>query len=754
MAARTRAYWVIALLVCLFVAAGATLSRLRVDNTPNEYAPADSATVKLDEDLRRQFPRDWGLVLLFRSENPYRSQFLSRLHALTQRLALDPRIERVLSPTTLDHISGTEDGFAVEPLIDPAGLGSGDPEQRRKRVLGDPFAPGLVASPDGHGLALIVRSKELHDSLERLRLYNSVLDSIHESGLDGSLVATAGEIALDVAELKSVLRDSAVFVPITTAAGLVLLWFLFRRRVAIVLAIVAISFNVTIAIAAIAIWNRPLTLVTAMAPPLVAALTIAALIHLYNAIYSASARGLAGADRMSAALAELRRPAWYTSITTAAGLFSLGLSPIPPIQTFGFASGIAALAIYPLTIWALPALLIVWDRKPWPGRGRVGASLDFVVSRSAKLALRRPVWVTGIVLALLAAGSPLLMKVQAETDVYRFFRDSHWLTRSTNAVERDLAGIWMLEIVFDGPGRDALKDPERLKALKDFQNWLDGLPDVDRTYGMTDIVEQMNWAFHGEDQQFRRLPDDRRLLSQYLFIYDGRDLYELVDRDFQRTRMTANLKVHGATAIQGVIRQIEAHLQDHPVADLHWQIGGRAKLFAEQQDRLVTGQIRSLGLALVLMFGLMLLLWRSVSAAVLCMIPNVSPIILIFIAMGALDIRLDMATAMIASVAVGIAVDDTIHVYEGFSRQRARGVRVFAALIRTYNRAGRAVAATTTILSAQFLLLMFSAFVPTEQFGLLTSIGLVAALLFDLLLLPALIVLFYGRRTARVQGGR
>jgi hypothetical protein len=127
------------------------------------------------------------------------------------------------------------------------------------------------------------------------------------------------------------------------------------------------------------------------------------------------------------------------------------------------------------------------------------------------------------------------------------------------------------------------------------------------------------------------------------------------------------------------------------------------------------------------------------------MIPNLSPILLIFIVMGTFGIWLDMATAMIASVAVGIAVDDTIHAYHGFRHRLAQGINPVMALARSYREAGRAIVVTTIILSAQFLILTSSDFVPTRNFGLLTTIGLLAALLFDLLLLPALLIVLHGR---------
>jgi hypothetical protein len=378
-------------------------------------------------------------------------------------------------------------------------------------------------------------------------------------------------------------------------------------------------------------------------------------------------------------------------------------------------------------------------------RGSLGL-IDRMVRAIARASIRRAGWVVGGTFVLMGVGLPWLFQVHAETDLYRFFGPKHPLIESTRLVEQKLTGVSTLELYLVAPGRDALKDSRRLEAIRRLQRWLGSLPQVDRTMSMAEVVEEMNWAFHGEDPKYRRIPANSRLISQYLFVYDGRDLYDLVDHEFQSTRITVNLKVDGATQIQDVIGRIRAHLRTHPVADLHVDIGGLGRLFADQEDLLITGQVRSLWSALVLIFLFFLLLWRSAKAAILCMIPNIAPVVLIFIMMGVLGIWLDMATAMIASIAIGIAVDDTIHIYHSFMGHRAQGAGVVLALLRTYRQAGRAVVATTVILCAQFLLLTSSAFVPTDEFGLLTSVGLMSALVFDLMLLPAMLVLL--RRTS------
>jgi predicted RND superfamily exporter protein len=293
---------------------------------------------------------------------------------------------------------------------------------------------------------------------------------------------------------------------------------------------------------------------------------------------------------------------------------------------------------------------------------------------------------------------------------------------------------------------DVLTQPRTLNQIKKFQLWLKQQPEVDKTVSVVDFIEEMNWGFHSQEDSFLTIPDDSNLISQYLFIYDGEDMFDFIDEDYQQARVAMNVNVHGANQISDLMARIEKYLAENPLKNTEWNITGAGRLFADQETLLIEGQILSLGGALLIIFALMLALWRSMRDTLICMIPNLSPIVLIFIIMGSFGIWLDMATAMIASVAVGIAIDDTIHIYHGFIDRVKQGVHPVFALARTYHQAGRAVMTTTIILCSQFLLLLASAFVPMGHFGVLTSVGLLAALIFDLLLLPALLTLIFRQK--------
>ena len=733
-------------IVCLLVVTIlpiALLPGLNINNAPKTYLPSDAPSVLFDEQVRETFPDDEVFILLFEGVALFSDGFLNAYHDLGESLAEHNLIDDVISLTRQDHISGSDDGFLVEPLIDVNHLDKSRPPARLEHVLSDRFAKNSLVADDGSAVAMIIIPQALNDSIRHLALEKEILSTIKEHQLDGYVSVMAGEIATDVAQMRTILRDNMIFIPATVITGLLLIWWLFRRAIAVIVTGVATGAVVSSTIAFYILFEQPFNSIASIIPPLLSALTIAALIHLFNALHYASMRGLAGKQRVNAALAEIRQPALFSALTTSAGLASLGLSPIPPISVFGLTAAIGVLLIYLIVIHLLPPIFGRFDIREWPSRRSGLALMDKIVKTLFHFGIRYPLVIVIAFVLSLALTVPYIAKVQVETNIQEFFAPTHPLRVATNHIEEKLIGTTPLEIIFSSEQTDKLIQPETLNYLRNLQDWLEKQPEIDRTVSVGDFVEQMNWGFHAQKDDYLTIPDDPNLISQYLFIYDGEDMFDFIDADYQQARVTMNTNVHGANEISDLMERIEQFLDGNPLTNVKWNITGAGRLFADQETLLIKGQLYSLGGALLLIFLLMLALWRSFRDTLICMIPNLSPVLLIFIIMGWFGIWLDMATAMIASVAVGIAIDDTIHIYHGFIHRVRKGINPVFALARTYHQAGRAVMTTTIILCSQFLLLLASAFVPMGHFGVLTSVGLLAALVFDLLLLPALLILIF-----------
>ncbi len=722
------------------------LPSLVLNNAPEVYYSGDSPAVQLRDQLRREFPSDEALTVVFQGPDLYSRNVMTRLDQLSTALGRHPLVDRVISVTTMERVSGSEDGFAVEPLIDARRLRTDDPAALRARVLSDRFAPGLLASRDGTVLAMVVRPRPLDTSADRLALKVAVALAINEAGLRGHYAGDAGPVTIDVAQLESVMQDTLRFVPLTVVVGLGLLFWVVGRVRPVVIGGVAMSTVVLPVVAGIAASGQPYTMASAILPSLLAAYTLATLMHLYAGVQRAQGAGLTRGAAVDRALGETLKPGLYNVLTTGAGLLSLVFVPIPPIQLFGVAGALGTVLVFLTVFLLVPPFLARWDNRRWPQHGSAMGRFGRIAARLTLAGMRRPKLTVAVALLLLAAAFPLAREVRVESDVLTFFAPEHAVNRHVKLVESQLAGVTTLEISLAGGGIDSLQNVQTLRAVRDLQRWIEGLGEVDRASSMVDLVEEMHWAMNGEKPAFRDLPPSDRLLRQYLLIYDGEDLYEAVNRDFSRARILVSLNVHGAQEIGRVIDTIRAHVAATPIPGVTVDIGGYGRLFADQVDLLVSGQQDSFASAFIQIFLFMALLWRSIGASLICLVPNLAPLYFIFVLMGATGIHLDLATVMIAGVVLGITVDDTIHLYHGYRERLLKGISPPLAIAKSFQGSGRAVLAISVLLTAQFGLLASSEFIPTANFGLMTAVGLLAGQAAELLLLPALLMLKDGRR--------
>jgi uncharacterized protein len=204
------------------------------------------------------------LVVLLEGEHLFSDPALAAMEQVVGILQAHPRVDRVLALSTLDHIRGTADGFVVEPLLDRHVAARLDAEARRARVLSDRFAPGLLVSRDAGAVALVVRPVKLEDSLQRLALERATLNAIADTLLGEYVVAVGGQVALDVAQLRAMIRDSAMFIPLTTALGLAVIGWMFRRWMAVVSAGLVIGAVVSTSVGLMILAGRPYTLISAL----------------------------------------------------------------------------------------------------------------------------------------------------------------------------------------------------------------------------------------------------------------------------------------------------------------------------------------------------------------------------------------------------------------------------------------------------------------------------------------------------------
>ena len=278
-------HWLaIILFLSFFLAPLPFLTQLQPDNRAEVFFPEDAPVRQLEIELRKQFPEDDVLIVLFsdKDEVLYSNPFLKKFETLVKTLGENPLVEKVISVSTMDHILGTEDGFAVEFILRQEDAPDASVNDRKKQVLSDRFAPQRIVSPDGNYLAMIIRPETLKNSYDSAQIEAETRDLIAELELTPQMAAIAGNIEIEVAMFDMMLSDNAKFVPATVLLGIILLWWMFRRVIVIVLVMFSIGAAINMALLMVVLYGEAFSMPVSMVTPLLTSLTIAFFIHFFN----------------------------------------------------------------------------------------------------------------------------------------------------------------------------------------------------------------------------------------------------------------------------------------------------------------------------------------------------------------------------------------------------------------------------------------------------------------------------------------
>ncbi len=595
--------------------------------------------------------------------------------------------------------------------------------------------------------------------------------------------------------------DLATVLPMSLAVSFALLFLLFRSAPAVWIPVATVSCAVVWTVGLLTLCGSHLTVVSTVVLELIQVIGVAITIHLFSRYYDHARIVREPKAILRRTLQHVAWPAFLASFTTAVGFASLAVSKILPVREVGLYAAFGVMAAWLLAVTLAPALLLhVLPPAPSEGRldrqRRIGRALGHVATLAERF--RWPVFLGGIALIVVSVAG--ISRIRVETDLLGFLDEDHALRTSYDAINGEMSGIHPLDVtVRTAPGE--LLEPEMLSRIDRFQAWLDAQPEVDRSLSIVDYVKRVHQEMHDGDPQFFRVPETRaEVVAALILLEDAGDAAPFLYphwEEAEEARVAARLESITSAQTVDLIARIRERLERHVASDASlvfdrasafppvtgvrvldtvwydlrrtasdllgrgpaWpepparlaadqvsaRVTGVTLVYAEMVESLVDGQVSSLFLAFGVIWITVVLMLRSLRAGTVAMLPNVFPITIVLGFMGYAGIALDLGTAMIGSVCMGIAVDDTIHFLTRYRRWlRAHG-REAEAIRSTLDEVGRPIVTTSVALALGFMVFAFSGFGPHQNFGLLSAFTLGAALLGDLVLLPACLLIFKPR---------
>jgi hypothetical protein len=722
------------------------LPRVRTVDNVDYFTVEGDLDVAFYDTIKDTFGDDEFFVVVFSSPDLFSAPVLRMVADLTSELEALPEVREVQSLANVDFIHGSEEYFEVRPFLeripdDRAGL-----DLLRSQALENRLYLDNLVSADGTTAALAVfpREHDPDDGTFRARLLEktrAILDS-HRDKVDRFHLA--GWTVTNLSLSSSMKSDVATFIPLTYLLIAATTWLSFRNLRLTALALVNISVCTGATMGLFPLLGITLNNVTTIVPPLVMALALTDTVHIFSHLDS-SLLDRPFRDGLRDVLSRVAVPCFLTSLTTAAGFISLIVSDIPPIKEFGYVASAGMIFEFIFSFFLLPPLLLLFEPGKVCIHGNRVAGYTAFLSRLSDFVRTWPRLICTVVFVTVAVSLWGASLVRVETNLLDYFKRSSELRRELAYVESRLSGVGTVDISLKADRADAFRDPANLAVIDGLQRYAESLDGVDRSMSFVDFLKDMNMSFNDENPEYYRIPDSLNMVSQYLLLYDSDDIDEFITPRYDHARILLRISEHSSAGQAGIIASLRCFIDATPHEGLHIRVTGRAVKDVNTIDALVRGQVESLALAAAVITAIMFLSLRSLRIGAMSLIPNMFPIVVNFGIMGILGIPLNTSTALISVVALGIAVDDTIHFLTGFNLRRDRGLDVAEALRQVMLDKGRGICASTLILVIGFSVLVLSRFVPTISFGGLSAVIMITAWIGDMIVLPAAMLAFRGR---------
>jgi hypothetical protein len=542
-------------------------------------------------------------------------------------------------------------------------------------------------------------------------------------------------------------QDFFRLIPITLFIIASLLLVLFRCIHCRVLPLACVSLSVIWTFGFMAYMGIAVSMLTIIVPVFLIAVGTAYCLHICTEYLTQAQKEPTAEAASQVTFSHMAFPVTLAVLTTVFGIGALVVNPIGAIVEFaGFACfGIASLLIIVLTF--LPAMLAALPlpkSRPKEFAGRLDRWVDGLLARIVSLNLnhQKPCMISicSVVTVCLAG----LFFIRVETNPVSFFKGSTPVSQNFHHIYQHMSGSFPVHVVMTAPTEDFFEEPSNVAELDRFQTFLHALEGVDKTISFADYLKLVNYAFNRFDPAYYTLPEDAyemRMLVNNFKVLLGNDLLKtFMSADMRQANIL--LLTHIASSRQFlktkemILKQVSL---DYDRA-ISWQVTGLGMVTAASSHLLTVGQVKSLSISLLLIFGVMVALFLSAKVGLIAVIPNIFPIIVNFGIMGLFGIPLSVATSLIASIAIGLAVDDTIHYQVRYNREFKKDLDKDRAMRTTLMAVGRPIIFTSLTIGIGFSILLFSNFQPTAVFGLLMVITITCALVGDLILLPTLMM--------------
>ena len=765
-------WWVVALALSMLAGAVQIASQAQIDNSFESYFDAGDSTYEDYLAYRASYGSDETSYLVYSApgveHGPWDLSVMESIVHLTEALEDEvPFIYEVQSLANAELMVGSEDGIEIIEIWEDFPESQQELLELRELYLAKPMMVGGLVSEDAQVGGIVLRmDRTSTDPVEDIRFdpdggdglgnlypqvtHNKIEEILARPEYAGVEFHHTGDVPLN-ALLNILIGEESFTLGLATAVVVaLLLLFFFRSFVGVIAPTLVIQLGVVVTVAFVVAMGWKLDLSFGSIPTLMTAIGVAHSVHILSEFRSFFAETLDRRTALVRTLGLVGTPALLSTLTTAVGFASMSFSPIKSVAHMGTYSAVGILAIFVLSLTLLMALLSFGPRTPRKAmtekrklEAKGGPIMVAFLEKNYRFVIRWRKAILGFFSVLILTAIAGIFMLKVDSNWLDDFSDSESVKVAAYFADEHMGAFVSLILLIEGEEPGSLKSPEAMQEMTRIEEWALEHPLVGNALSISGIVRDLNQTFNEGKPEYYVIPESQELIAQYMLLYEtagGTDANRLVKPDYSSAQLDLRLRLGTVSETREFVEDLNAELQERPLEFTTAKVTGIQSLWLILMEYITTSQIQSFLIAFSAIGLLLCLVFRSLAVGGISMIPNVFPSLLTLGIMGWVGNPLDYNKLMLASVAMGIAVDDTVHMLSRFRHEfRVRG-RYEEALRAAMLDVGRALTITSVILVVGFLVLVFSALDSKSSQGLLLGGTIVSALVADFLLMPALVL--------------
>lgn len=722
-------------------------SQIRTDFNLEGFYPEEDPVIEDYDLLEDEFGRDDNTFLIaLEGDSTISADALRDIEKLTNSFEEIEFIESVRSITNAQQIQNVNDRLTFSDYIDQLPQNRQEMVKLSNQLTDDPFLEGVLINKAGTAAAFMLQINEEKNTYPNRNQIIEEINAVLQQFSNKYEFYKSGIPFFRNQYVNLLNGEIVIYIGFSSLLIILLLWYLYRSIWGVLFPMIIVWTTLLFTVAIIHLSGGYLEIMSTTIAPILLCVGVADSIHMISKYDDARENGKTKRGSIIDMLKTLGSATFLTSVTTAIGFASLLSSSVMPMAKFGAYTAIGVLLAYVVTIFFLPVALSkskkerVFNEKSGSFYPLISRVLNKITAIN-RLHYKKII-VTGFIGTLLIFTG--VRHVDVNGKVFDDLGDDTELMRDSHFFSQQLTPQFPLEFIIDTQEEDGALSHDLLERIENLETYLLQYEEIHRVSGLHILMEEIHRILNNSDNSNNRvIPADDATVAQYALLLEinGAPMLErLVNFNYSKLRVTAFTEDVGSKRINEMRDSISIYLSENfPGEEI--TLTGTTILSADLTNKIVYSLAWSIIIAVIAISIIMTLLFRNLSMVIISLVPNIIPLLAIAGIMGFFNVDIKPSTAVIFTIALGIAVDDSIHYLARFRIEHMRSRSLFASLTKTTVQTGRAIIVTSLILVAGFGTLITSAFTSTAMMGILVCSTIAAALIADLFILPSLFYL-------------